>query len=74
VEAQAGGPAAPPRPSPDPRPVSQERGEGIGLSIVKRLCEMLDATIQLASRTGEGTTIRVLFPRRYPETPGDPGT
>ena len=65
VEAQAGGAAAAPRPVPDARPVSQERGEGIGLSIVKRLCEMLDAAIELESRAGEGTTIRVLFPRRY---------
>jgi signal transduction histidine kinase len=66
VEAQAGGPAAVPRAAPDGRPVSQERGEGVGLSIVKRLCEMLDAAIEMESRPGEGTTIRVLFPRRYP--------
>jgi signal transduction histidine kinase len=65
VEAQAGGPAALPRTTPDPRAVSQERGEGIGLSIVKRLCEMLDAAIELQSKAGEGTVIRVLFPRRY---------
>ncbi len=40
-------------------------GEGIGLSIVKRLCELLDATIELDSRMGEGTTFRVLIPRQY---------
>jgi signal transduction histidine kinase len=50
---------------PDSRPVHQERGEGIGLSIVKRLCELLDATIEMDSKPGEGTTIRVLFPRDY---------
>jgi signal transduction histidine kinase len=44
-------------------------GEGIGLSIVKRLCEMLDASIELESSDGEGTTFRVIFPRRYSESP-----
>jgi signal transduction histidine kinase len=42
-------------------------GEGIGLSIVKRLCEMLDASLELESSKGEGTTFRVIFPRRYTE-------
>ena len=41
------------------------RGEGIGLSIVKRLCELLDASIELQSAPGQGTTFRVIFPRRY---------
>jgi signal transduction histidine kinase len=45
-------------------------GEGIGLSIVKRLCEMLDASLELESSEGEGTTFRIVFPRRYPETGG----
>jgi signal transduction histidine kinase len=43
-------------------------GEGIGLSIVKRLCEMLDASLELESSEGEGTTFRMIFPRRYSET------
>jgi signal transduction histidine kinase len=42
-----------------------ESGEGIGLSIVKRLCEMLDATIEMQSVPSTGTTFRILFPRRY---------
>jgi signal transduction histidine kinase len=42
-----------------------EAGEGIGLSIVKRLCEMLDATIELQSAPQVGTSVRILFPRRY---------
>ncbi len=42
-------------------------GEGIGLSIVKRLCEMLDASLELESSQGAGTTFRVIFPRRYAE-------
>lgn len=43
-------------------------GEGIGLSIVKRLCEMLDASLELESSDGEGTTFRIMFPRQYPES------
>jgi signal transduction histidine kinase len=49
----------------DFRPVHQQTGEGIGLSIVKRLCELLDATVELESTVGVGTTFRVLLPRRY---------
>ena len=41
------------------------QGEGIGLSIVKRLCELLDASLELDSATGKGTTVRVVFPRAY---------
>lgn len=42
-------------------------GEGIGLAIVKRLCEMLDAGVLLDSTAGRGTTIRVEFPLTYPD-------
>lgn len=44
-------------------------GEGIGLSIVKRLCELLDAGIEVQSSSGQGTTFRVIFPRSYPTPP-----
>jgi signal transduction histidine kinase len=47
------------------RPVHNEAGEGIGLSIVKRLCDMLDATIEMKSVANVGTTFRILFPRKY---------
>jgi signal transduction histidine kinase len=40
-------------------------GEGIGLSIVKRLCELLGATLELETAPGHGTTIRIAFPMRY---------
>jgi signal transduction histidine kinase len=40
-------------------------GEGIGLSIVKRLCELLEATLEVESTVGEGTVFRVIFPRVY---------
>jgi signal transduction histidine kinase len=49
-------------------------GEGIGLSIVKRLCELLGATIELETAPGRGTTIRILFPVRYPEPASDPSS
>jgi signal transduction histidine kinase len=52
----------------DRRPIHQEHGEGIGLSIVKRLCELLDASVEIESPPGGGTTIRVLFPRAYAAT------
>ncbi len=47
------------------RPLSGEPGEGIGLSIVKRLCEMLDATIEMESVANVGTSFRIYFPRHY---------
>jgi hypothetical protein len=46
---------------PDSRPVHQEQGEGIGLSIVKRLCELLDAALEIESSPGRGTVFRVIF-------------
>lgn len=62
VHDQQSAPAAARR---DDRPVHQERGEGIGLSIVKRLCDLLDATIEVESTPGVGTVFRVLVPRSY---------
>lgn len=53
---------------PHPLPAAQARGEGIGLSIVKRLCELLDASIELASSKDSGTTFRVVLPRSYPSS------
>lgn len=58
-----------PRPSTsmgEPKPVT-DRGEGIGLSIVKRLCEILDGALELASQNGKGTIAQVVLPRRYGE-------
>ncbi len=43
----------------------RQPGEGVGLSIVKRLCELLDAGLELATGTGQGSTFRVILPRRY---------
>lgn len=49
----------------DPPTSLQPPGEGIGLSIVKRLCELLDASFEIASTDG-GTTVQVVLPGRYP--------
>jgi len=64
--------ALPPAHDADPRPVHQERGEGIGLSIVKRLCELLNATVEMESTPGEGTIFRIVLPRRYEPTAQPP--
>lgn len=47
------------------RPDNQAPGEGIGLSIVKKLCELLDASIEFETERGKGSTFRVILPRRY---------
>jgi signal transduction histidine kinase len=49
----------------DERIAREQAGEGIGLSIVKRLCELLEATIEIKSVKDVGTTFRILFPRKY---------
>ena len=65
VKGAADDPSSPDAAPVDARPVHQERGEGIGLSIVKRLCELLDASIEMDSTPGEGTSLRIVFPRSY---------
>jgi signal transduction histidine kinase len=39
-------------------------GEGIGLAIVKHLCQLLEASVDLESHH-TGTTFRVSLPRKY---------
>lgn len=48
-----------------PGPHQRSAGEGVGLVIVKRLSELLDASLELETSAGQGTTFRVIFPRRY---------
>jgi len=47
------------------RPSGRGHGEGIGLSIVKHLCELLDATLEISANADGGSTLRVVFPCRY---------
>ena len=70
VSEAAVGKSEPPPEVTEPAPpqrgtVVEAAGEGIGLSIVKRLCDMLDATIDMTSEQGVGTQFRILFPRKY---------
>jgi len=44
---------------------SEQHGEGVGLSIVKRLCELLEAGLELATKPGQGSTFRVILPCNY---------
>jgi signal transduction histidine kinase len=55
--------AAQPDPA-QPLPNSVGHGEGIGLTIVKRLCELLEANLELESQP-DGTTFRITLPRHY---------
>ena len=57
--------AAPGDTAPRTGPALDQPGEGIGLSVVKRLCELLDASLEIASSAQTGTTFRAVFPRRY---------
>ena len=47
------------------RPQHLQPGEGIGLSIVKRLAELLDASIEMESSAQTGTQFRIFLPRQY---------
>jgi len=50
-------------------------GAGLGLSIVKSICSMHGAEIEVSSQIGEGSCFRVRFPRRLiplgPARPAD---
>ena len=52
---------------PGKAPASDQHGEGVGLSIVKRLCELLGASLELATKPGHGSTFRVILPCKYNE-------
>ena len=67
--ARRGDRGADPAPAPTLASRSSRRaspaGEGVGLSIVKRLCELLDASLELQTSEGKGSTFRVTFPSHY---------
>lgn len=49
----------------DQPPSESAHGEGVGLSIVKRLCELLEGSLELATTAGQGSTFRVILPCKY---------
>lgn len=42
------------------------KGEGIGISIVKRLCELLKVSLEIESKPQVGTTFRIRIPIHWP--------
>lgn len=50
------------------------RGTGLGLSICHRIVEQHSGSLDVRSKVGEGTTVRVLLPRVPDGTPSVPGT
>lgn len=49
----------------DEAPASERHGEGVGLAIVKRLCELLGGSLELATKPGHGSTFRVILPCKH---------
>lgn len=64
VASEDGGLSAPNAENGHDESATSGHGEGIGLAIVKRLCELLDATIQVESGRA-GTRFQILLPRQY---------
>jgi signal transduction histidine kinase len=62
-------PSLPGSSPPPPGTPLQRPGEGIGLLIVKRLCELLQASMEIASAPGEGTIFQIVLPRSYARPP-----
>jgi signal transduction histidine kinase len=57
----------PPIPAPaqmDSASQPSQGGEGVGLQIVKRLCELLDANLDVETKAGRGTLFRIRLPIR----------
>jgi signal transduction histidine kinase len=46
---------------------TKHRGSGLGLTIVKKIVESHGGRIEIESRIAEGTTVRIVVPRRPEE-------
>jgi signal transduction histidine kinase len=68
------GDAAGPQVTPAPLAPAVTSGEGIGLSIVKRLCELMGAAIELETEPDKGTCFRLRFPTEIAPVAGDART
>ena len=47
---------------------NRSEGTGLGLTIVRRLCDLLHYEVNMASRLGRGSVFRVLIPLACPQT------
>ncbi|MEZ0484939.1 sensor histidine kinase [Fibrella aquatica] len=47
--------------------MSENKGEGVGLQIVKRLCELVGASLEIESISDRGTLFRVRMPMQTPD-------
>lgn len=65
TDGASGGSTPPQNPSLAAPHAKSTHGEGIGLSIVKRLCDLLNASLEVTSTPGRGTMFKVVFPKRY---------
>ena len=45
--------------------VSQIQGTGLGMSIVKKLVDLMDGEIDIQSKLGEGTTVSITLPMKW---------
>ena len=45
----------------------QEGGAGIGMTLCKRIVELHEGSMQIQSKTGEGTVVRIVLPLRSGE-------
>ena len=49
----------------------KEGGAGIGMALCQKIIKLHDGTLQIDSRLGEGTVIKVVFPAQAPQKDGD---
>jgi len=54
------------------RKMQEQQGQGLGLTIAKRLTELHGGTLMIRSTKGVGTTVTVSFPRKRSQQMPEP--